>query len=280
MKVAVITNPSRDKQFNNAKKIVKRLLAYTKEVFINVCDIPDCTYVDNTEELIKDKDIAIVLGGDGTIISMGKLCAKYGVPLLGLNLGRMGFLVELEKEELEDIDRIFTEQYKVEKRMMLYAQVERRGRVIFSGEALNDAVISKSGIMKMVHLNLNIDNCFVNEYYADGIILSTPTGSTAYSLSAGGPVVVPSIDCMVVNPVCAHTVTSRPMVISSESMVKITVDRYHFEDVILSLDGGRGFRLKDKDVINIKKSENYVKLIRFENRSFYDILRTKLSERN
>ena len=270
-KFYIITNLLKDKTLETTYRIKNYIEEHGGE----------CVLATPERILPEGTECVLVLGGDGTLIRAARDMHAYDVPLLGINMGTLGYLTEVELSHVEEaLDQLLDGETQVEKRMMLYAQVERRGRVIFSGEALNDAVISKSGIMKMVHLNLNIDNCFVNEYYADGIILSTPTGSTAYSLSAGGPVVVPSIDCMVVNPVCAHTVTSRPMVISSESMVKITVDRYHFEDVILSLDGGRGFRLKDKDVINIKKSENYVKLIRFENRSFYDILRTKLSERN
>lgn len=279
-KVAVISNLERDLNLESTRKIVERLKNAGAEIYVNAKQISDAEYFENIEEMVKKAEVAVVLGGDGTIISSGKICAKYNVPVLGLNLGRLGFLVELEKDEYSHIDRILTGDFKIEERMMLSAEVLRDGEKVFEGEALNDAVISKDGIMKMVHLNLKIDGENVNDYYADGLILSTPTGSTAYSLSAGGPVVVPEIKCMIVTPVCAHTITSRPMVISAESKAEVTVDIYHKEEVAISLDGDKNFLLKNNDKINIFESENSVKLIRFEERSFYDILKTKLSERN
>lgn len=278
-KVAVISNSSRDKNLENTKKITNRLKNAGAIVYINVKDT-DGIFCEDIEEMIKNAEVAVVLGGDGTIINAGKICAKYNVPVLGLNLGRVGFLVELEKDEYTYIDRILTEDFKTEERMMLSAEVIRSGKKVFSGDVLNDVVISKDGIMKMVHLNLKIDSENVNDYYADGLILSTPTGSTAYSLSAGGPVVAPEIKCMIVTPVCAHTVTSRPIVVSAESKAEITVDIYHNEKVSINLDGDRNFLLEDQDKVNIYKSKDVVKLIRFEQRSFYDILKTKLSERN
>lgn len=279
-KIAIIKNPERDCSLIHTKKIAQILLARGAKVLINTQGIDNTYFVPDTDELVKQADVAVVLGGDGTVISIAKICAKYNVPVLGFNLGRVGFLVELEKEEIEYIDRILTDDYKTESRIMLYAEVIRNGQRVFTSEALNDAVISKGGVMKMVHLNLEIDSLHVNEYYADGIILSTPTGSTAYSLSAGGPVVLPELDCIVVNPVCAHTVTSRPMVISAESKVLVTVEKYHNEDVVLSLDGAESFELCDKDEILVRRSSNTVNLIRFENKSYFDVLRTKLSERN
>ena len=279
-RIAIITNPERDKGFVHTKKIAQFLISRGAVVLTNTEGIDNASFVENIDDLVKKSDVAVVLGGDGTVINIGKICAKYNVPVLGFNLGRVGFLVELEKEEIEYIDRILTDDYKIERRIMLYAEVIRGGEKVFSSEALNDAVISKGGIMKMVHLNLEIDNLHVNEYYADGVILSTPTGSTAYSLSAGGPVVLPELDCVVVNPVCAHTVTSRPLVISAESKVKVQVDMYHNEAVVLSLDGTESFELCDKDEVWIIRSKNTVDLIRFENKSYFDVLRTKLSERN
>ncbi|MBO5452751.1 MAG: NAD(+)/NADH kinase [Clostridia bacterium] len=279
-KIAIITNPERDRDFVHTRNIVQVLHSKGAEVYTNTDGIENAVYVEDITALVSRADAAVVLGGDGTVISVGKICAKYKVPVLGFNLGRVGFLVELEKEEIEYIARILTEDYKIESRIMLYAEVIRNGQKVFSSEALNDVVISKGGVMKMVHLNLEIDGLNVNEYYADGIILSTPTGSTAYSLSAGGPVVLPELDCVVVNPVCAHTVTSRPMVISAESKVKVKVDMYHNEDVVLSLDGAESFELCDKDEVCVIRSENTVNLIRFENKSYFDVLRTKLSERN
>jgi NAD+ kinase len=263
MKIAVMPNNAKEGALCLAEAILK-------EFPCNCFLVQDCEDYGNF-------DIALVLGGDGTILRAVK--AFGNIPVLGINFGTVGYMASAEKEgAIEAVKKVLCGEYKVEERMMLSVSVLREGKVISESTALNDGVITRCE--RILSISESFNEKLVYSFSGDGIIVATPTGSTAYSLSAGGPVVVPSIDCILVNSVCAHTVTSRPMVISDESKVKVTVDRYHFEDVILSLDGARGFKLRDKDVINIKKSENHVKLIRFENRSFYDILRTKLSERN
>ncbi len=279
MKIALVSNPSRDIGLKESKKTAEKLIKLGAQVFTDSEGISGATVIENTDSLFKEADIAVVIGGDGTLLSAAQLGAKYDVPLLGLNMGRLGFLVELEKDDTDLYEKIINGDYDIESRMMLSAKVERDGKEIYSGDALNDIVVSKGLLSKMINLELKIDSVLASDYYADGLIISTPTGSTAYSLSAGGPIVAPALDAIVVTPVCAHTVTSRPMVISDSQSVEITVKFYHNEDVRLSRDGADNVVLLDNDKITVTKSDKKVKLIRCSSRSFFDVLNRKLSER-
>lgn len=231
---------------------------------------------ENMDSLFEKADIAVVLGGDGTILSVARYSAKYNVPILGLNFGHLGYLAELKKEQTEYFSKIMKGEYSTEERMMLDVKVRRNGEEVYSSTALNDAVATKGIVSKMVHMLLEIDGKYTGDYYSDGIIVSTPTGSTAYSLSAGGPIVEPKLNIMVLTPICAHSTNARPMVISDEQTIKITVDIYHGEDVALMCDGNRPFKLSHGDEIYITKSEYKTKLIRLYESNFFDILNKKL----
>jgi NAD+ kinase len=199
--------------------------------------------------------------------------------LLGYNIGNLGFLVELEKGEKSEFSRLFSGEFEIENRMMLEAKVLREGNEVFKGIALNDVVVSRGATPKMVHLNLKVDKNEVSDYYSDGIIVATPTGSTAYSLSAGGPVVSPDLDVIIITPICPHTVTSRPVVVSDKSGVELTVDIYHNEDVVVMCDGEHGIKLQSGDRVVVSKADNCTKLVRFGKKTFFDVLQQKLSER-
>lgn len=279
MKIALISNPDRDLGLKEGRKTAERLIKLNAQVMTDREGIEGTLVINDMDVLFKEADIAIVIGGDGTLLSSAQYGAKYDVPLLGLNMGRVGFLVELEKEDSDLLEKVIKGDYEIENRMMLCARVERDGKEIYRGDALNDIVVSKGTLSKMINLELKIDGEAANDYYADGIILATPTGSTAYSLSAGGPIVDPAIDAILVTPVCAHTVTSRPMVISDKQKTELTVRIYHKEDVLLSRDGAESVALFDNDKITVTKSDKKVKLVRCSNRSFYDVLNKKLSER-
>jgi len=278
-KIALITNLTRDKDLMHTKNVAKSLCDFGAQIFTNVAGIENTTYFENEDDVFKNADIAVVLGGDGTLLNTSKYAVKYNVPVLGYNIGNLGFLVELEKGEKQEFSRVFSGEYKIEERMMLKATVVREGKEIFSDTSLNDVVISRGGTLKMAHLKLDVDEKQVIEYYADGIIVSTPTGSTAYSLSSGGPIVVPELDVMIITPICPHTITSRPMVISGESKAVLSVDIYHNEDVIIVCDGQRGVELQNGDKVIVTKAECSAKLIRFGKRNFFDVLYQKLSER-
>ena len=232
------------------------------------------------DKLFSSADMAVVLGGDGTILSVAQHGAKYNVPILGLNFGHLGYLAELKKEQTADFTKIAQGQYQIEERMMLDVKVVRDNNEVFSATALNDAVATKGHLSKMVHMLLEIDGKYTGDYYSDGIIVSTPTGSTAYSLSAGGPIVEPKLNIMVITPVCAHSTNARPMVIADEQTVKIKIDIYHGEDAVLMCDGEKPFSLCHKDEIHITKSQYKTKLVRLCESNFFDILNKKLVRGN
>lgn len=279
MKIAIVSNPARDKDLKESKKTAEKLINLGVHILSDKEEIEGAELIKDTDMLFKEADMVIVIGGDGTLLLAAQYGAKYDVPLLGMNMGRLGFLVELEKDDTDLYEKIVKGEYTTESRMMLSAEVEREGKVIYSGDALNDIVVSKGALSKMINLEIKIDGVTASDYFADGLILATPTGSTAYSLSAGGPVVAPAIEAIVVTPVCAHTVTSRPLVISDRQKTEITVKIHHNEDVLLSRDGAECVPLYDGDKITVTKSDKKVKLIRCSNRSFFDVLNKKLSER-
>ena len=276
-KIGLITKSIREENLSEMTAIINELKKYDADI---MCDtkLSGFKYSDNLEELFDFADIAVVLGGDGTILSVAKYGAAYNVPLLGLNFGHLGYLVELKKEQTNSLSKIFNEDYKIEERIMLDVKVLRDGNDVFTTSVLNDAVITKGILSKMVHLNLEIDNTYASDYYADGIIVATPTGSTAYSLSAGGPVAEPCLKAILITPVCAHSTNSRPMIITDEQMINVNIDIYHNEDVALICDGRERFELMHNDNIVVTKSNLRAKLIRFEDVNFFNILSRKLAE--
>lgn len=278
-KIALITNLTRDKDLVHTKNVAESLCDFGVQIFTNVLGLENTCYVKNMDEMFKSVDMAVVLGGDGTLLNTSKYAYKYGVPLLGYNIGNLGFLVELEKGEKSEFSRLFSGEYEIENRLMLEVRVLRGEQEIFGGVALNDVVVSRGATPKMVHLNLRVDEKEVSDYYSDGIIVATPTGSTAYSLSAGGPVVSPDLDVIIITPVCPHTVTSRPVVVSDKSEVAITIDIYHNEDVVVMCDGEHGIKLESGDKVVVSRAKECAKLIRFGKKTFFDVLQQKLSER-
>ncbi len=278
-KIAVVSNPTRDMGLVHTKEIIRKLSEYDVLITSDQPYLEGTAYVPDKHELFKNADVVIVLGGDGTLLSVAKYSAMYEVPILGLNLGRLGFLVELERDETNEFSKIINGDYRIEDRIMLNVKVTRHSQTVFEATALNDVIVSKGNISKMVHLTLAVDGTYVSDYYADGLIVSTPTGSTAYSLSAGGPVVEPRLNAMIITPVCPHTITSRPMVIADDQKAEICVDIYHNEDVVLNFDGNDGPALLNGDIVTVTKAEKPTKLIRLANSNFFDILNKKLSER-
>ena len=223
-------------------------------------------------------DCILVLGGDGTLLNTAGEYVKHSVPLLGVNLGQLGFLTSLEIPVLyEGIEWLLCGNYSVEKRMMLEAIVVRNRTKVRSFYALNDIVITKGAFSRLIRLEMFISNQYIDTYPADGLIISTSTGSTAYSLSAGGPIVAPDLEVMIVTPICPHTLYSRPMVISPYQEVAVSLLSSHAE-VMLTVDGQQGFKLDEKDQIFIKKAPVFTKIIRFPKQSFFDILREKLRD--
>ena len=221
-------------------------------------------------------DVVVVLGGDGTMLSAARLVAETGVPLLGVNLGGLGFITEVNRAEMYTaMETLLKGECSVEERMMIEADVIRRGEVIASYTVLNDVVITKGALARIIDLETYIDHTYVTTFKADGLIISTPTGSTAYSLSAGGPILHPAMNSVVLTPICPHTLTNRPIVISCNCLIEVSLGLYS-EDVFLTLDGQVGLSIRKDDLIEVKKSPHRTKLLIPCERDYYQVLREKL----
>jgi NAD+ kinase len=220
-------------------------------------------------------DFVVVLGGDGTLLSAARAVGPMGIPILGVNLGSLGFLTEVPLDELyETLEAVDQNRCAAEKRSMLHCELLRKSAVVASHDALNDAVVNKSAIARLVSFDLYLDQVFVSNYKADGVIVSTPTGSTAYSLAAGGPILMPSVDAFVVTPVCPHSLTHRPLVVRDRIEIALVVQSAG-EEAFLTIDGQIGMPLQDGDRIVCRKSEYATTLLRMR-KTFFDVLRTKL----
>ncbi|MCX7696033.1 MAG: NAD(+)/NADH kinase [Caloramator sp.] len=282
LKVGIFVNREKDEGFELTKEIIRWLLNKGFMVYIeydlklNHCNINTV----NREIMYINSDFIIVLGGDGTILGVARDLIKYNTPILGVNLGNLGFITEVEFKDLyTSLESIKNGNYKIEERMMIKADIYREQNKLKTYYALNDVCITRGNILKLVKLNAYIGNNLVDKYNADGLIISTPTGSTAYSLSAGGPIVNPKMHLMLITPICPHSLKSRTIVVSEEDEIVIEVYENQNGKVYLTADGQEGCQVLPKDRIHIFKAQNSLRLIKTTNRSFYDILRNKLKDR-
>lgn len=229
----------------------------------------------NLKSFSEKCQMVISFGGDGTILSTARAIGDSGVPILGVKMGGMGFLAELTPEELYDsMEDILKGHYQIVKRMVL--KVEVGGEKDSQYYALNDMVFDKGAISRVIHIKTFIDDEFLNTYISDGLIISTPTGSTAYSLAAGGPILLPSMNAIIINPISPHTLGARPVVIPDDKVVKIKIE-YAPQKVLLSADGQVGKELKQGQTATIQRADYQIKLVSYRGRSFYDVLRAKLN---
>lgn len=279
--IAIIPNKDKDKGLFVTKRLIEEVAKNDVRIFVPekidaACDVKVTEY----DRIFDDADFAIVVGGDGTILNTSHTACKKGIPILGVNLGRVGFMAEIEPDELEMTKALFDESFYIEERMMLDIDVKRDGKEVYSSHALNDAVISNGSVSKMVNLDVYCNEAYFTGFGADGVIVSTPTGSTAYSLSAGGAVVDPTMKCILVTPVCPHSFyNSRQVIFSENSKITIKDIETRHEAAYLTIDGRDNFKLEYGDMINVKQSEYTTTLVRFKNRQFYDLLYKKMDER-
>jgi NAD+ kinase len=221
-------------------------------------------------------ELLVVLGGDGTLLSATRALAGQKVPILAVNLGGLGFLTSVTREELYPVlEQVLDGRHSTSERMMLDAHTFRNGKVVERQTALNDAVINKAALARMLDFDVYVDSAPVGRYRADGLIVATPTGSTAYSLAAGGPIVHPQLDAFVITPICPHMLTNRPLVIPDTARVEIDIAAGE-EPVYLTLDGQIGFQLQPKDRVAIARSKNRVAFIRSPQKTYFEVLRSKL----
>lgn len=279
-RIAVIPNSSKDIGLLNTKRLVG-FLQSSAEVYMDEAYSVlgmNVKYV-SPSEIYNNADYVIVLGGDGTILQRASECAKRRIPVLGINLGKIGFMTEIELDDMEAaIKKLLDGDFVIEKRMMMKAEIRKNNKVQFAFHALNDVVVSKSTGEKLICMELSTDGEAVNRYTADGLIIATPTGSTGYSISAGGPVVDPRMRLFVATPICAHMLSVRSAVLSSDKVMKIRLDsEYGGSDAVVTADGDVQCYIKDADEVVITESEYDFELIKIGNQSFYDTLIKKLS---
>jgi len=221
-------------------------------------------------------DIVVVFGGDGTMLGVTRLIGNRGVPILGVNLGGLGFITEVDRDELFDcIEKMLSGNCSIEERIMLTARVNRNGKVAAEFTVLNDVVINKGALARIIELEAYISNNYVTTFKADGLIIATPTGSTAYSLAAGGPILYPTLNSIVLTPICSHTLTNRPIVLPDNVTVLVTL-RSASEDVYLTMDGQIGYSLHKDDTVEIMKAAYTTRLLIPCQRNYFEVLRTKL----
>jgi NAD+ kinase len=281
-RIVLASNPYRDKGFQTVRTAAEILQSAGLEP--RIC-LP--FEVDRSYELPKDihfsrldrelyrSDAVICFGGDGTILHMAKAATRHGLPILGVNIGTMGFMAELEAAEMDMLSKLATDEFTIDRRMMLDVTVKRDDDVIFHDICLNDVVITKGAVARIVNLAVDCDGVQALEFGGDGVILATPTGSTAYSLSAGGPIVEPDAENILITPICAHDVVSKCIVASNKRTITVNITRNARRNAYLSVDGGKAFRLNMGDLSTIRKSDLETKLIRLKDRSFYDVVNAK-----
>jgi len=230
----------------------------------------------STQKLPTDVDLMLVLGGDGTMIATARMIGDHEVPVLGINYGGLGYLAEFRIEELYSaLESILSGNYRLDKRVTLSVELLRDEVPVTTNRVLNDVVINKSALARIIEIEAFFNGQFVNSFRADGLIVSTPTGSTAYNLSAGGPVIFPSMNAVVITPICPFTLSNRPIVVPDDAEIQLTLKTDH-EEVALTLDGQVGFPLKVEDRVKISKSRTMFNLIQPSNRNYFDVLRDKL----
>ena len=281
-KVVMTPNPYRDRNFkyaNQAESILKEAGIETSfclafDVDRNF-DLPEDVVLHDLTQELQDADLLICFGGDGTILHASKAATRLGVPILGVNIGTLGFMAELEGSELRALERLANDNYSVEKRMMLHVKAEHEGQLLLEEDALNDAVITKGAVARTVQLAVSCDGVEMMSFGGDGVIVCTPTGSTGYSISAGGPIVEPTAENIIVSPICAHDMRAKTVVTSAQRTITVEVGRIGRKSAFLSVDGGRALRLNTGDRVTITKSEYYTKLLHLSNRSFFEIVKNK-----
>lgn len=277
-KIGIIIKPHKPE----AKDVLQKLISWIESHHIEaILDIDTAKALNIKSQHQKSQiaslaDMIIVLGGDGTLLSVARLTIEKGIPILGVNLGGLGFLTEVTLDELyPTLEKVINGGFIIDERMMLMTHIHRQGERLAQSPVLNDVVINHGIVARMIILDIYVNAQFVTSLRGDGLIISTPTGSTAYSLSAGGPIVHPTVNAIILTPICPHTLTNRPIVIPSNVKIEAIL-RTEDEGVMVTFDGQVGFALKKDDIVEVRTAETKVKLIRSPEKNYYEVLRKKL----
>ena len=287
-KIAIVTNFNITEKASSALKVADKLNALGCEVLVASFNrdkiarqrlpLRDFIKFVPVETVYQECDVIAVLGGDGTILESARKAAPANIPILGINLGRLGYMAELELDELDKLENVINGEYSIEKRMMIKVEVlDKDGSEKLSAYALNDAVISNGSIARIIDLSLYEDGSLVSSYRSDGLIISTPTGSTAYSMSAGGAVVDPRVECICVTPICPHALGSRPIIFPKSAVIEVKNICQREKMIFLTLDGRLNQELAFGDTVKVTESELATSLIRIKNNCFYNQLRKKMN---
>ena len=277
-RLGIITKPNEPRAAELAAHIADWAAAHEINLFVNnrVRDLPPGTFSASAREIADHCDLLIVLGGDGTMISTARLVAGRGTPVLGINLGTLGYLTEFAMDEaMPALEYVVRGEYEVDKRTMLDWQVLRDGDQVGGGSALNDVVLNKSALARIIDIDCWVGSHYVTGYRADGLIVATPTGSTAYNLSAGGPIIAPATEAISICPICPHTLTNRPLVLPFSVEIALQMNT-HEQEVMLTSDGQIGLPLMAGDRVEIRKSEKTFNTVCANDRDYFEILRSKL----
>ena len=222
-------------------------------------------------------DLAVVVGGDGTLLNVARDLAPHHVPIIGVNLGHLGFLTDIQAEHMTtEIGKILDGDYQTESRLLLYAEIMRKGRIVHTASAFNDVIVSKGELARMIEFETYLDGEFVHSIRGDGIIVASPTGSTAYALSSGGPILHPTLDAIAIVPICPHTLSNRPIVVSSDSIVEVLITGVADQHAHATFDGQSTYALEDGDRVYVRRAENEVELLHPSDRSHFEVMRIKL----
>ncbi len=285
MKIILSSNPYRDRSMRAAQEAKKILEAVGAEVSICLpftprkgerLELPQGVELGDLSQELPNTDVLVCFGGDGTILHAARDATRYDVPVLGANMGSVGFMAELERGELQKLEALVTKPLRVEERMMLNIRHYRGSRLLLEDYALNDAVFSKGSTARVAEVEVWADTTLVNHMTGDGVIVASPTGSTAYSMSAGGPIVEPTSSALIVTPVCAHQLGARPMVLDAQRTVTIRIPRNSRKTLSLAVDGGKAIRIMGGERVEVRRADRVTRLVRLTDRNFYQIINQKL----
>lgn len=282
-KFCIISNQEKDVNLHVTQKIINYLKKNNRSCFLatSIVDEHENHFTDH-HQIPDDVECIIVLGGDGTIIQAADDLIGRGLPLIGINMGTLGFLAEIETHSIEfALDCLMQDNYRLEQRQMLLGTIYSNKEKVYAKEALNDVVITRAGFSRIITVEIMVNEEMVSKYRGDGVIIATPTGSTGYNLSAGGPVIKPDTQAIIITPICPHSLNARSIIVSAKDRVQIRIGKSkktQEEEAIATFDGRTAIKLHTQDVIEIQKAREDTQLIKLSKNSFFDILRTKIGE--